>query len=197
MDNQSLENHYTKDLLPIDEQICVLLKKRKVFMMNNTEYPTEEMIINWAKNYDFFEDYLKAIFGTIRMEKYFKPRIEPTVFRKYLPVQKFVENKGLLYSVTTIRQYENASLVQLNIDGFDMNESLSRSARNYTFGLFIGEQYDCQLQGGGGSTGHYTINFVVSPPLPDECSGTELVFKEYTDTFAEKPTGLEIIIQID
>lgn len=31
MDNQSLENHYTKDLLPIDEQICVLLKKRKVF----------------------------------------------------------------------------------------------------------------------------------------------------------------------
>lgn len=197
MDNQSLETQYFEHLSSIDEQICVLLKKRKDCSMNNTEYPTEEMIINLAMKYDFFEDYLKAIFGTIRMEKYFRPRIEPTVFRKYLPVQKFVENKGLLYSVTTIRQYENASLIQLNIDGFDMNERLSRTARNYSFGLFIGEKYDCQLQSGGGSNGHYTISFVVSPPLPDDCSGMDLVFKEYSDTFGETPTGLEIIIQVE
>ncbi|WP_052737745.1 hypothetical protein [Bacillus sp. SA1-12] len=66
-----------------------------------------------------------------------------------------------------------------------------------TFELFVGEQYDCRLERAGGSTGYYTCNFIVSPPLPDDISKMDLVFKEYSDPFREKPTGLEIIINIE
>lgn len=37
----------------------------------------------------------------------------------------------------------------------------------------------------------------VSPPLSDDISNTKLVFREYSDPFREKPTGLEIVMNIE
>ncbi|UZD44898.1 hypothetical protein [Peribacillus frigoritolerans] len=60
-----------------------------------------------------------------------------------------------------------------------------------TFDLFLGEEYDCWQDRAGGSTGHFTYNFIVSPPLPDDISNMDLVFKEYSDPFKENSTGLD------
>ncbi|WML58790.1 hypothetical protein [Neobacillus sp. PS2-9] len=65
------------------------------------------------------------------------------------------------------------------------------------FELFLGEQYDCRQDRAGGSSRHFTYNFIVSPPLPDDISKAELVFREYSDPFREKPTGLEIVMNIE
>ena len=43
---------------------------------------------------------------------------------------------------------------------------------------------------------NFTYDFVVSPPLPDNISGLNLVFKEYHSPFKDKPTGLEVEIQV-
>jgi hypothetical protein len=49
--------------------------------------------------------------------------------------------------------------------------------------LFLGEHYDCRASGGGGTEGHISYNFIVSPPFPDDISGLDLVFKEYSTPF--------------
>ena len=193
-------NHYDERILSIDEQICALLKQRKELSNNNPGFPPDDVISNWAIKYDLYEDYLNSLFGALRMADFFKLRVEPTGFRKHLPVLKSVEIDEHFYSVTAIRQYDNASVVQLHIDWDESDDSaIDRINRrnNNTFELFIGEQYDCWQDRAGGSTGHYTYNFIVSPPLPDDISGLDLVFREYIDPFKDKPTGLEIALHLD
>ncbi|MEK4667511.1 hypothetical protein [Niallia sp. FSL R7-0271] len=65
--------------------------------------------------------------------------------------------------------------------------------QNPTYALNITDkQYECRNNRSGGSTGHYTYSFIVSPALPDDVSGIRLVFKEYRDFLMDEPTGLEI-----
>ncbi|MGE7093636.1 hypothetical protein ACQKII_19700 [Lysinibacillus sp. NPDC048646] len=193
-------DHYEEDLYPIDEQICALLKERKDLSSNNPGLPPDEAISKWAKKYDFYEVYLASLFQMIRMEDYYKPRVEPTGFRKHVPVLKSIEIAERNYTVSFIRQYENASVVQLLVDWDATNDSpihlMQKSSRNH-FELLLGEQYECQRDRSGGSTGHDSSNFIVTPPLPDNIAGQEFVFKEYSDVFRETPTGLEIVIQVD
>ncbi|MFB5284470.1 hypothetical protein [Peribacillus sp. Hz7] len=193
-------DHYDKQLLPIDEQICALLKQRKDLSNNNPGIPSDDVISNWAAKYELYEDYLYNLFGTMRYESIFKARIEPTGFRKHLPVLKSIEIGDRFFSVTVIQQYENASVIQLHIDWdgtTDLPIDLHNRKNNHFFELDLGEQYDCRQDGGRGSTGHYTCNFIVSPPLPDDISGLDLVFKEYSEALKEKPTGLEIVMHLD
>ncbi|WP_040203486.1 hypothetical protein [Neobacillus jeddahensis] len=189
-------NDYDEQLLPLDEQICALLKKRKE-LANHPGSPSDEMIATWAAKYGLFEEYLQALFGTMRMEKFFKTRVEPSGFRKYLQVVKSVEVDERIYSLTVIRQYENASVIQLHIDWDEIEEVPFQGHHNHHFELTIGEGYDCRMDRGGGSTGHYTYNFVVSPPVPDDIAGLELVFKEFSDHLCDQPTGLEIRMSIE
>lgn len=79
----------------------------------------------------------------------FKPRIEPIGFRKYLPVLKAIEKDERFFSITYIRQYENASVVQLKIGWEDvLDTSLGSHSQ---FELFVGERYDCRMDRGSGT----------------------------------------------
>jgi hypothetical protein len=193
-------DHYDKRLFQIDEKICALLKQRKDLSNSNPGFPPDDSISNWATKYELYEEYLQTLFGTMRMENFFKTRIEPTGFRKHIPVLKTIEMDEQMYTVTVIRQYENASVIQLHVDSEDINDSptdLLHKRHHHTFELFLGEKYDCRTDRAGGSTGHFTYNFIVSPPLPDHISGLDLVFKEYNDHFQEDPTGLEIFMHLE
>ncbi|WP_342352009.1 hypothetical protein [Neobacillus soli] len=114
--------HYDDRVFSIDEQICVLLKKRKEVSNNNPGFPPPEYITKWAGQFELYEDLLNSVFGTLRMEDEFKPRVEPKNFIKHLPILKSVEKDAKLYTVTFIRQFENASVVQLNIDWDNSND---------------------------------------------------------------------------
>ncbi len=193
-------DRYDERLFSIDEQLCAFLKKRKDISSNNPGFPPEDAIKNWAIKYDLYEDYLSSLFGSLRLEDFFKPRVEPTGFRKHLPVLKSVEINERFYSVTFIRQYENASVIRLNVDWDGTDESpidIHHHHHRNSFELFLLGEYDCRADGGRGSTGTNTHNFIVSPPLPDGISGLELVFREYSDTIRDNPTGLEIVMHLE
>ncbi|MCR2822261.1 hypothetical protein [Lederbergia panacisoli] len=189
-------SNYDEKLLSIDERICALLKERKEISHNNPSFPSDELISNWAIKYNFYEDCLRAIFDTLRVEDSFKPRVKPERFRKLLTVLKSVEIKQRLYTVTAIRQYENASVVLLHID-WDGTRDLDAMQHHHFIELSLGEKYDCWMESGGGSEGHYTYSYNVSPPLPDDLSKMDIVFREYKEPFKEKPTGLEVVLHID
>ncbi|WP_316572073.1 hypothetical protein [Neobacillus sp. YIM B06451] len=184
--------HYDERLYPIDEQLCSLLKQRKDTTNNNPGFPPLENISKWAEKYDLYEDLLKSLFGVLENDDRFRPRVEPTNFQNYIPVLKSVEKEQCLYSVTFIRQYANASVVNFNIDWEADDED--RFHRHSFWELWIGEEYDCRGTFGGGTEGHINYNFVVSPPLPDDISGMKFIFREKKAPFKEKPTGLEIIM---
>lgn len=190
---------YGERLFSIDEQLCELLKKRKDFSTSNSGFPPKEVIAHWAKKYDLYEDYLNALFGTVGLVDYFKPRVDPAGFRKHIPVLKSVEINDCFYSVMFIRQYENASVLRLNVD-WDGTDELPMDIHRHQhpiFELFIKGEYECREDGRRGSTGTNIYNFIISPPLPDDISELELIFREYSDSFREKPTGLKIVMALE
>ncbi|HZG17155.1 MAG TPA: hypothetical protein VE710_19410 [Candidatus Bathyarchaeia archaeon] len=184
--------YYDEQLLPIDEQICALLQKRKSTSNNNPGYPPFEYIERWANTYGLYEDYLKSIFGTLRSEELYKPRIEPSDFRKHIPVLKAIENNGFLFTVTSVRQYKNASVITLTADWDVTIDSPTTLHKTRHFELHIEGNYDCRMDRWEGSSGHSSYNFIVSPPLPDDLSRVEFRFIEYQRPFKNQPTGFEL-----
>lgn len=92
-----------KDAVCTNEQICALIKQRKEISNNNPGFPPFESISKWAENYELYEDFLKAVFGTLLSEEHFKPMVEPIDFRKHIAVLKSIEKDELFYTLTSIR----------------------------------------------------------------------------------------------
>ncbi|MFF5996654.1 hypothetical protein AAGS61_18250 [Lysinibacillus sp. KU-BSD001] len=189
--------HYNKHIEEIDEQICNLIKKRKELSNNNPGFPTKQLITDWSIKYNFYEDFLNSVFAHFLNEDMYKPVVEPIGYLKNIPILKSFENNDIFYSVTFIRQFENASVVHLNIDSISTSDVSEWHQKEHThFELSVeGEEthYDCRNEGGGGTVGHETFTFIVSPALPDDISTYKLVFKEYKMPF-QKPTGFEFVI---
>ncbi|WP_342670987.1 hypothetical protein [Peribacillus loiseleuriae] len=156
-------DYYDERIFSIDEQICSLLKQRKELSNNNPGFPPLENISHWAEKFGLHEDLLRLLFGELRNDEEFRPRVEPTGFQRNLPILKLVEKGKYLYSVPCIRQYENASVVNLDIHWDATNDSHGDTSWYRFLELFVGDYYDCRVTGGGGSEGHITYNFIVSP----------------------------------
>lgn len=185
-------------LATIDEQICALLQQRKEQAAHDPGLPSDDTISKWAQQYGFDDTFLALIFQLIKSEKYYTSKVEPSGFRHYIPVLKTVEKGERLYTVSYVRQYDNASVVQLLIDWDEQQEpqlTIQQKLQRKHFGLYIDASYECRSKGTGGSNGHESSTYVVTPPLPDDLRGLHFVFTEYEDAFEEKPTGWAITIQ--
>lgn len=189
--------HYDNRIEAIDEKICDLIKQRKEISNNNPGFPTKNLISNWSEKYNFYEAFLYSIFSDLFHEEIYKPIVEPQGFVKNIAILKSFENDGVFYSITFVRQFENASVVHFNIDREDIDEEMHGRYRRFThFEMSIdsnGTEYESRNVGGGGSGSHETFTFIVSPALPDDISKFKLVFKEYEVPF-QKPTGFEFVI---
>ncbi|WP_449007851.1 hypothetical protein [Paenibacillus taichungensis] len=141
--------HYDERIYKIDEQICEMLKLRKQLSNNNPGFPPFEYIYKWAETFELYEDFLKIVFGTLRSEEHYKPMVGPSDFRKHVPVLMSVEEGNFFYTLNSIRQYSNASVVTFNID-WDEAEVPSIQNGLHHFELQIGEEYDCRMVKGGG-----------------------------------------------
>ncbi|MBW7457240.1 hypothetical protein K0U00_24675 [Paenibacillus sepulcri] len=189
--------HYDERIVNIDEQICALLKQRKESSDHNPGFPPLEHISGWANSFELYEDFLKAVFGVLRNEEHFRPIADPSGFRKHIPILKSIEQGELFYSVNSVRQYNNASVITFSID-WDITTDLPENPHNHSyFELYLGEEYDSRMTNGGRSSGHSSYCYVISPPLPDDLSGFEFKFREYGAPFNNKPTGIEVVFQIE
>ncbi|MBP1965629.1 hypothetical protein GQF04_17400 [Paenibacillus aceris] len=189
--------HYEERIFLIDEKICELLKQRKEISNNNPGYPPFEHIKKWAISFHLYEDYLKSVFHVLRNEENYKPIVEPSGFRKHVPILKSVNHEEFFYSVTSMRQYSNASLITFNIDWDVTSDHSVNSNKTRHFELYLGENYQCHMDSGGGSPGHLSFNYVVSPALPDDISGMNFVFRELGSPMMDKPTGDDIVFHVD
>jgi hypothetical protein len=188
--------YYDERIKQIDERLCELIRQRKEISNNNPGYPPFEYITNWADKFGLNEELLKAIFNSLWNEKIYRPFIEPESFQKNLPVLKSIEVDDRLFSIISIRQYSNSSILNFNIDWESTSDLSECQPRHTHFELSINEQYDCRMSNGTGGNGHYHYNFIVTPPLPDNFSGIELIFKEYNQPFRDKQIGHDIVIRL-
>lgn len=189
--------YYDEKINKIDEQICKLIGRRKEISNNNPGYPPFEYISNWAEKFDLYEDQLKAIFISLWNEEIYRPIVEPRDFRMNLSVLKSIEIDKRFFSISYIHQYSNSSIVDLNVDLDRASETLDNQRTSHTnFKLYIDKEHDCTMIDGIAGNSHFHYKFIVSPPLPDNIYGTELIFKEYNIRFPDVQVGKDIVIQL-
>jgi hypothetical protein len=193
--------YYDQGIEEIDEQICKLIKERKEISNQNPGFPTKDLIAEWSIKYNLYEDFLNSVFSNFLHEDIYKPLVEPEEFLKNIPILKSFEKDAVFYTVTFVRQFNNASVVHLTIDKEDSDEEQRR--RMYEdhsiFELSIesdGVDYDCRNNFGGGSGTHSSYSYTVSPALPADLSTIKFNFIECKYPF-KKPTGFEFAIQAD
>ncbi|QWH01411.1 hypothetical protein EXW52_14930 [Bacillus mycoides] len=190
-------DHYDERLSSIDEKICSLLKERKELSNGNPGFPPDEAISNWAKQNGLYPDYFNSLFSSMMDEDEFKPRVEPTKFKKHIPVLKTYEHKETVYTVTFIRQYSNASVINLYKEWDPKNNTLNANNTHSLVELSINDTYDCWAEGWTGTDGHTSYQFVISPALPDNPSGISFLFTERSMPFSDKHERLEFEIKLD
>ena len=188
--------HYNEQLFSIDEKICDLLNQRKNYAGKKMSFPPDKVISSLADQFGFREEYIESFFTTIEMENSFTPDIVPIEFKKYVPLLKAYEKEEVMYTVTFIRQYSNASVLYLNID-WEENAAFESNNGPDFFELSIDDTYICRSETGGGTTGHMSFNYIISPALPDDLTGIEFLFKEPGWPFKKEFTGFEFAIKID
>lgn len=192
-------DYYDERISSIDERICALIQERKEVSENNPGFPPLERITNWAEKYGVAPELIGNLFAALLHEEQFRLPPEPVGYRKNIPILKTVEVDDRLYSIPFIRQYENASVVQFTIDWDEPERQIGDPIKFNTdnFEMFLKEPYICRMTRGGGSNGHYHYKYIVTPPLPDNLQGTELVFKECRNHSKKNPTGLEVVFRLD
>ena len=159
-------DYYCEALIPIDEQICALLAQRKELSESNPGFPDLDRIAAWCKEYNLNEDLIHSIFGSLYNERHFRPRVVPTGFIQFVPILKSVVKDGIVYAVTHMKQYENASVVYVEAE-VDTGEPYVRF-EHAQFELSISPEYECRLESGHGQPKGMQHSFVVIPALPDD-----------------------------
>ncbi|HZK54375.1 MAG TPA: hypothetical protein VFC84_09315 [Desulfosporosinus sp.] len=168
-------DYYCELLTPIDEQICALLAKRKELSNDNPGFPSLDLISAWCKQFGLNEDKMRRIFASMGNDPTptFLPheQIEPTEFLKFIPILKSVKVDNIIYAVTYMKQYKNASVVTIEAE---LNNSEGNVRLAYGgCELFISPKYQCQPSGGSGGSKGMQHSFVVTPSLPDDVTGLE------------------------
>lgn len=176
-------DYYCESLVSIDEQICAMLAKRKEISQNKPGFPYLDLISSWCRQYGLNEELMRSVFASFYYEHRFFPQIEPAGFIKFVSVLKSVEIKGVLVTITHLKQYTNASVVYIEAEA-NTEERNVRFERMH-FELFISPDYTCRPNGGCGHDKGIQHSFVVTPPLPDDVN--ELEFRISMKPYDEAP----------
>ncbi|MFE7061776.1 hypothetical protein ACFVAD_06470 [Sutcliffiella sp. NPDC057660] len=188
-------DHYDIKALPIDEKICALLKTRKEITLSKPGFPPLEYISEWSQKYGLYENQLNSLFSLIMKEEHHRSIVEPTGFRRIIQILKSNEHEDKVYYISSIRQYDNASVVFLNMD-WDENTDEEYNPGFFELVIKGNEEYYCRMISGGGSPGHYYYNFIVDPPLPDDVLGMKMIFKKTNLPFEENQSELELVFDL-
>lgn len=172
-------DYYDDRVAGIDEEICSLLEKRKNVSNGNPGYPQLDLISNWSEKYGLVERFLQALFSNAYNEESYLPEIVPEGFRKHVTVMQVEDINNVLFSVTYVRQFQNASVINLNLDwDYSNDDPADIPFKFFTMNMSFGPHYKVRQSDGGGNSGHRSYKFIVTPPLPDNISEYRMKVEE-------------------
>ncbi|WP_339278897.1 hypothetical protein NYE40_20940 [Paenibacillus sp. FSL W8-1187] len=187
---------YDRRLLELDERLCGLIGERKRIAGTEPGFPPAADLSAWAKASDLQEDYVNALFSFLMTDdEDYRPAIEPEGYRRMLVMSQSVVAGDTVFTLSAIRQYENASVITLLGDDEPVPSELPWGERDRWFRceLHIEGPHRVRFDGGGSSNHSLMWRYVVTPALPDEAPGQRLVFRPYRFKRGEGPAKGEEI----
>ena len=158
---------YNDEVRQIDEQLLRLVAARKKITGTVQYHPPQETIDEWVSSLDMKEEDLRYVLRSVQPmpQRHFFPR-EELKLTGVLPIMKKTVKDSCEYVITHSMQYENESIVHLEIQ-YKGNEAERVHVVPHLALEIISEQEHMSMRhssrGGGGET---QLSYRVVPALP-------------------------------
>ncbi len=155
--------YYDERLKDMDEKISALVSERYAISEGNPGIPRPAYLKDWADKYDTPLIVLQRVFAFLHQRPDSRERIQPDQFLRFVPVMAAAQHNDILVMVPYIRQHNNCSLVAVELEGINLSGG---ALYHLDIELTI-DGYDALPGGGQSSNRHASMNFIVTPPIPD------------------------------
>ncbi len=156
--------YYDERLEDIDAHIAELVAERHTLSEGNPGFPRAEYLNDWAVRYDTPLRLLQHLFAFLHHRPDVRERVEPEEFLRFVPLMSSQQHEGILVMVPHIRQYNNCSVVLVELEGPGVGGG---RFHHVEIRLTI-EGYDSVPAEGSGTQHHADRSFIVTPPIPDD-----------------------------
>ncbi|MCC8435847.1 hypothetical protein HP567_014990 [Brevibacillus sp. M2.1A] len=166
---QLVPNQYNDECKKIDESILQLLRERKVLANGKRLTPPQEIRQEWAEKYGIDEAELGWFLHTLNSE------IRPVFPDEHgeligvLPIMKTTVLDGFTYTLTHAMQHKNLSIVHVEIkSGLTDYEDIGMLRPHLMLEIKSSQEHHVRKSGARGSERKISLQFMVSPALPDQ-----------------------------
>ncbi|AEW07021.1 hypothetical protein Sulac_3593 (plasmid) [Sulfobacillus acidophilus DSM 10332] len=160
---------YHEGLQSIDMATARLLKRRQKISHDLPGLPPKALVAQWAEQCQVSAHDLERVFVTLYHLSESRHRVRPEGFRAFIPLARSRSQDGATYTILSLRQYDNASVVRVTVE-------VENNAPATMPGLML--DLDAPFRAwsthGGGSQSWIQQDFVVAPPLPDNVDGISI-----------------------
>lgn len=171
---RGMQNEYNDEAKRVDEQILELYRQRKAVSGGKNLFPDTEMVERWSAQLGLEASEIRFILSNLneaRPRRHFWE--EPGALLGVLPIMKTTLQEDAEYTLTHAMQHEKLSIVTLEIRY--LKETVGHVNVNAELMLAVVGDTDYEIDGHGahGGGAHLQMQFMVSPPLPEEISSVE------------------------
>lgn len=196
---RSIPYEYNEDVKRLDEQILALAKQRQDLTGKKRYMPSGETLIEWAKQLELEPLQIHTLLQALHTQVMERPRRpEDKPLRSVLPIMKRTKADGCEYLISHAMQYEDESIVKMDIRYVEDTEEEVELVPQLTLEV-IGGEYAVQPISTSTHSGKAQLEFSVMPPLPEPLEGLEFsLVPGTTPFFAERnPLRIKLDKQID
>lgn len=157
--------YYDEQLRTVDETIVRAIADRQRLSNGRPGFPRIAYLKQWAEQYEIPVSILHQAFSVLFHWHIMHERVKPERFERFVSVMAATQQGNLLVWVPHLRQYNNCSIVSVQLEGPQLGSGPTR------VDLAI-KGSECLRNGGGGSLGYWHQDFIVTPRIPDDQAGS-------------------------
>jgi hypothetical protein len=165
---------YNDEAKRIDEQILRLVQQRKAVSAGNQLFPDTETLQQWSTELGLELSEISCVLGSLNEsvpERQFWEK--PGALIGELPIMKTTRDGDVEYALTHSMQYENLSMVSVEIKCLKETVEPVRIQAPLTLVILGKTEYEVFIHGGRGGGAQIQLDFMISPPLPEKLEDIE------------------------
>ncbi|WAH36609.1 hypothetical protein [Alicyclobacillus dauci] len=183
---------YNNEFRLCDEEIIKLLKHRKTLLGHTGQVLSGSEAERLAERLDVHPKWLNRYLSAVNRMGTYGEYVEPIGPRNPQGIvypERYTYSQGMHFRVSQMEQYENCSLVQLDIL---VDPARKTELKNWSRPRLVVRDSICsEFRSGGGGGSSMRFTFQVAPALPDDLVGVYMAI-EFDGPYAYEPTTVEV-----
>lgn len=194
---RQIPNEYNDGFKEIDEKILKLIMERQSMAKGKRFFPNKEVVEAWSKQFDMKVPELNLFLHTINWGARPIHPNEKGELKGILPIMKKTVKDEIEYTLTHAMLYEQYSEVHLDIINKGEGSHMTHIHPQIHLKVIGDKEYFVENHGMHGGGNQTSMQFLVSPPLPEDLKTVELSLIPFVSRYDRRVKELILDQPID